>query len=106
MSAVNGQDHSSSHRSSTSSNESGDGDAVVVKVLHPGVRDQVSADMDLLGASAWAVEQLPLLGLQYLSLRQLVGEFDKVSVMRTIAMLTSYDDLGLLWCCFTSCARS
>ena len=51
---------------------------VVVKVLHPGVRAQVAADLDLLAAAAWALEHLPRLGLQYLSLRQLVGEFDKV----------------------------
>lgn len=73
--------HSSSSNSgsrSTSDSIGSAGDAVVVKVLHPRVRDQVSADMDLLGACAWALEHLPLLGLQYLSLRQLVGEFDKV----------------------------
>ena len=83
----NNNDSSSSSSSSGSGSRSGSGsdgngsagDAVVVKVLHPGVRAQVSADMDLLGACAWTVEQLPLLGLQYLSLRQLVGEFDKVS---------------------------
>ena len=70
---------SGSRSRSTSDSNGSAGDAVVVKVLHPGVRAQVSADMDLLGACAWTVEQLPLLGLQYLSLRQLVGEFDKVS---------------------------
>ena len=78
--AHNNNDSSSSSSSGSGSDGNGSaGDPVVVKVLHPGVRAQVSADMDLLGACAWTVEQLPLLGLQYLSLRQLVGEFDKVS---------------------------
>jgi len=72
----------------------------VVQVLHPGVRARVAADLDLLAAAAWALEQLPRLGLQYLSLRQLVGEFDKVRSVHLKTQRARAPALGLVGLCF------
>ncbi|CAL8375877.1 unnamed protein product [Arctogadus glacialis] len=49
---------------------------VAIKVLHPGVRGQVEIDLMLMRAGGWLLHLLP--GLKWLSLPEIVDEFEKL----------------------------
>ncbi|XP_029290715.1 LOW QUALITY PROTEIN: uncharacterized aarF domain-containing protein kinase 2 [Cottoperca gobio] len=49
---------------------------VAIKVIHPGVRRQVEMDILLMKAGSWLLHCLP--GLKWLSLCEIVGEFEKL----------------------------
>lgn len=49
---------------------------VAIKVLHPGVRKQVELDLLLMKAGSWLLQCLP--GLKWLSLCEVVEEFEKL----------------------------
>uniref|UniRef100_A0A8C4Z354 ABC1 atypical kinase-like domain-containing protein n=1 Tax=Gadus morhua TaxID=8049 RepID=A0A8C4Z354_GADMO len=49
---------------------------VAIKVLHPGVRGQVEIDLMLMRAGSWLLHLLP--GLKWLSLPEIVDEFEKL----------------------------
>lgn len=49
---------------------------VAIKVLHPGVRRQVEIDLLLMRAGSWLLHCLP--GLKWLSLPEIVDEFEKL----------------------------
>ncbi|CAL8359192.1 unnamed protein product [Lota lota] len=49
---------------------------VAIKVLHPGVRGQVEIDLLLMKAGCWLLHRLP--GLKWLSLPEIVDEFEKL----------------------------
>uniref|UniRef100_A0A3Q1ESQ2 AarF domain containing kinase 2 n=1 Tax=Acanthochromis polyacanthus TaxID=80966 RepID=A0A3Q1ESQ2_9TELE len=49
---------------------------VAIKVVHPGVRRQVEMDLLLMKASSWFLHCLP--GLKWLSMWEIVGEFEKL----------------------------
>uniref|UniRef100_A0AAV2KPD4 ABC1 atypical kinase-like domain-containing protein n=1 Tax=Knipowitschia caucasica TaxID=637954 RepID=A0AAV2KPD4_KNICA len=49
---------------------------VAIKVVHPGVRRQVEMDLLLMKAGSWVLSCLP--GLQWLSLSEVVEEFEKL----------------------------
>ncbi|KAK2842544.1 hypothetical protein Q5P01_012744 [Channa striata] len=49
---------------------------VAIKVIHPGVRRQVEIDLLLMKAGSWLLQCLP--GLKWLSLCEIVGEFEKL----------------------------
>ncbi|KAJ8249807.1 hypothetical protein COCON_G00230230 [Conger conger] len=50
--------------------------SVAIKVLHPGVRRQVQVDLLLMKAASWLLHCLP--GLKWLSLPEIVEEFEKL----------------------------
>ncbi|XP_061533967.1 uncharacterized aarF domain-containing protein kinase 2 isoform X1 [Phycodurus eques] len=49
---------------------------VAIKVLHPGLRRQVEMDLLLMKVASWLLHCLP--GLKWLSLREIVDEFEKL----------------------------
>lgn len=49
---------------------------VAIKVVHPGVRRQVEIDLRLMKAGSWFLDHLP--GLKWLSLYEIVVEFEKL----------------------------
>uniref|UniRef100_A0A3Q1CIA9 ABC1 atypical kinase-like domain-containing protein n=1 Tax=Amphiprion ocellaris TaxID=80972 RepID=A0A3Q1CIA9_AMPOC len=49
---------------------------VAIKVVHPGVRRQVEMDLLLMKAGSWLLHCLP--GLKWLSMWEIVGEFEKL----------------------------
>ncbi|XP_062317043.1 uncharacterized aarF domain-containing protein kinase 2 isoform X2 [Osmerus eperlanus] len=51
---------------------------VAVKVLHPGIRKQVEIDLLLMRAGSWLINCLP--GLKWLSLPEIVEEFEKLMI--------------------------
>ncbi|MDH3285734.1 MAG: AarF/UbiB family protein, partial [Acidobacteriota bacterium] len=53
----------------------GNGDHVVVKVQHPGVREKIRVDLDILAGLAHRAERIE--GLRYYRPRQLVAEFQR-----------------------------
>ncbi|XP_035257978.1 uncharacterized aarF domain-containing protein kinase 2 [Anguilla anguilla] len=52
--------------------------SVAIKVLHPGVRRQVQVDLLLMKAGSWVLHCLP--GLKWLSLPEIVDEFEKLMI--------------------------
>lgn len=48
----------------------------VLQVIHPGVRRQVEMDLLLMKVGSWLLQCLP--GLKWLSLCEIVGEFEKL----------------------------
>ncbi|KAJ8411189.1 hypothetical protein AAFF_G00171950 [Aldrovandia affinis] len=50
--------------------------SVAIKVLHPGIRRQVQIDLLLMKAASWLMHSLP--GLKWLSLPEIVEEFEKL----------------------------
>ncbi|KAJ8380469.1 hypothetical protein SKAU_G00012470 [Synaphobranchus kaupii] len=52
--------------------------SVAIKVLHPGVRMQVQIDLLLMKAASWLMHSLP--GLKWLSLPEIVEEFEKLMI--------------------------
>ncbi|KAM8861629.1 putative aarF domain-containing protein kinase 2 [Synchiropus picturatus] len=56
--------------------ESGHLIPVAIKVIHPGIRRQVEMDLMVMKAGSWILHRLP--GLQWLSLYEIVQEFEKL----------------------------
>ncbi|KAM9808215.1 putative aarF domain-containing protein kinase 2 [Neosynchiropus ocellatus] len=56
--------------------ESGHLIPVAIKVIHPGIRRQVEIDLMVMKAGSWILHHLP--GLQWLSLYEIVQEFEKL----------------------------
>jgi len=65
------------------------GEEVAVKVLHPGVRDQVEGDMDLMHFMTAGLELVPR--LNYLSIRETLGEFHSLLVSQMDLRNESYN---------------
>ncbi|KAM6926819.1 putative aarF domain-containing protein kinase 2 [Lycodopsis pacificus] len=51
---------------------------VAIKVVHPGIRKQVEIDLLLMKAGSWLLQCLP--GLKWLSLCEIVDEFEKLMI--------------------------
>ncbi|XP_056271838.1 uncharacterized aarF domain-containing protein kinase 2 isoform X1 [Pseudoliparis swirei] len=51
---------------------------VAIKVIHPGIRKQVEIDITLMKAGSWLLQCLP--GLKWLSLCEVVEEFEKLMI--------------------------
>lgn len=50
--------------------------SVVLKVVHPGIKRQVEIDLLLMKAGSWVLHCLP--GFKWLSLCEIVAEFEKL----------------------------
>jgi predicted unusual protein kinase regulating ubiquinone biosynthesis (AarF/ABC1/UbiB family) len=60
---------------------------VAVKLIHPHVRDLIEVDMDIMRALAYVIELFP--SLEYLSMRDIVEEFARVSRQTFMVSVTT-----------------
>ncbi|XP_062956105.1 uncharacterized aarF domain-containing protein kinase 2 isoform X5 [Cynocephalus volans] len=66
---------------------------VAVKVLHPGLLSQVHMDLLLMKIGSQVLELLP--GIKWLSLHEIVEEFEKLMVQQESVPVSSYQQAGI-----------
>ena len=76
----------------TLTEEDGSKKEVAIKLIHPHVRDLIAVDMDIMRAISYVIELVP--SLEYLSMRDIVEEFARVS-----SSLLGTTSLRLTCCC-------
>lgn len=75
------------------------------QVVHPGIKRQVEIDLRLMKAGSWLLHCLP--GLKWLSLCEIVEEFDKLmskQVQHSICRLCVWLSWGQM--CVVQCVRN